>query len=149
MSDNPYQPPEADVRDTPPARLVAERPRQILHAIALLWISGGLGLAAGLLEARRAPDFGGVMAFLSIVVFGMVAVLTVGLWRGRHWARAVYAVLVALSLMTFVSTWGTAERPGFEVALEAVSFVADGGSFWLLFTKPGSLWFRYAREPGT
>jgi hypothetical protein len=28
-----------------------------------------------------------------------------------------------------------------------VSFVADAGGFFLVFTQPGSLWFRDAREP--
>jgi hypothetical protein len=45
----------------------------------------------------------------------------------------------------FLSSWGTVERLPLSIALEAVSFVADGGSFFLLFTNPGSLWFRHAR----
>ena len=147
MADNPYQPPETEVEDTPPARRVPARPQQIVHAIALLWISGGLGVAASVLEAQRTAESGAAIAFVLLTVLGLMAVMTVGLWRGRNWARVLYAVLVALSLATFLSTWGTVERPGVEVALEAVSFVADAGSFVLLFTQPGSLWFQYAREP--
>ena len=77
--------------------------------------------------------------------------LSVGLWRGRNWGRIAYLILVALSLAEFLSSWGVVERPAVEVALEAVSFVADAGSFFLLFTPPGSLWFSYtppAPEPG-
>jgi hypothetical protein len=58
----------------------------------------------------------------------------------------VYLILVALSFAEFLSLWGIAERPKVEVALEAVSFVADAGCFFLLFTEPGSLWFRRVRQ---
>ena len=46
-----------------------------------------------------------------------------------------------------LAAWGVAERPPFEVALEAVSYVADVGSFFLMFTPPGSSWFAETREP--
>jgi len=52
-----------------------------------------------------------------------------------------------LSLAEFLASWGTSERPAVEVALEAVSFVADAGSFFLAFTAPGSSWFRHRLKP--
>jgi hypothetical protein len=111
----------------------------------LLWISTGLGLAAGFSEAQRTEEPEAAMAFMLLVMLGVVGAMTVAVWRGRNWGRVLYAVLVALSLTSFLSAWGTVERPPVEVALEAVSFVADAGSFLLLFTKPGSLWFQYVR----
>jgi hypothetical protein len=148
MTDNPYQPPEAEVRDAPPRRLVAARPRQIVQAIALLWVSTSLGVASGYLEAQRSPDPWASVAVMLLTMLVLLAVLTVMLWRGRNWARLTYLILVALSLASLISSWGIVERPAIEVALEAVSFVADAGSFFLMFTKPGSLWFQYAAEPG-
>ena len=143
MTDNPYEPPKSEVQDASPRRLVAARPMAILQAIALLWISSGLGFAASLSEVSDSQD----ALIVSVLVMVVLAVaLTVGIWRGRNWARIVYLILVLLSLTNLVSTWGLTERPPFEVALEAVSFVADAGSFFLMFTSPGSLWFQSATE---
>ena len=64
------------------------------------------------------------------------------MWRGRNWARVLYLVLVVLSLMAFPSSLNDSQRPVVEIGLEAVSFVADAGSLFLLFTTPGSLWFQ-------
>ena len=140
MSDNPYEPPKSDVRDASPLRMVAERPRAILQAIALLWISSGLGFAGGLSEFKDSQN---ALIFSALVMAALGTGLSVGIWRGRNWARILYLILVLLSLTNLVSTWGLTERPQFEVALEAVSFVADAGSFFLMFTPPGSSWFQY------
>jgi len=144
MTENPYEPPKSEVQDASPRRLAAERPRAIIQAIALLWISSGLGFASSLSEVS---DSQRELIFSALVMVALAAGMTVGIWRGRNWARMMYLILVLLSLASLVSTWGTTERPQFEVALEAVSFVADAGSFFLMFTPPGSSWFQYAREP--
>jgi hypothetical protein len=142
-TDNPYSPPEADVGDPSPAPVLGTRPWQIVQAIALLWVSSALGLCASLSEAGES---GPTLVVVVLVTLAVTAVLSVPLWRGRNWARVLYVVLVATSFAEFVAAWGVAERPALAVALEAVSFVADGGSFFLLFTPPGSLWFRSTRQ---
>lgn len=129
--------------------MTPERPRQIVHAIALLWISTALGVAAGVSEAQRSGELQvAAMVVGVLTTLLLLGVLTVMLWRGRNWARMLYVILVAMSLAAFLSSWGTAERPSIEVALEAVSFVADAGSFFLMFTSPGSTWFE-PREQST
>ena len=125
----------------------AARPRQIAQAILLLWISSALGLSAGLLEAQRTAASWDVVTLLVLVMLVLMGVLTLMVWRGRNWARIVYMILVTTSLASFLSAWGIAERPPFEVALEAVSYVADAGSFFLMFTPPGSSWFAGTPEP--
>lgn len=143
MTENPYEPPKSDVQDASPRRLVAARPRAILQAIALLWISSGLGFAGSFSQVAAAQ---GELIFSALVMVALAVALSIGLWQGRNWARIMYLILVLLSLTNLVSTWGLTERPQFEVALEAVSFVADAGSFFLMFTPPGSLWFQSATE---
>jgi lipopolysaccharide export LptBFGC system permease protein LptF len=146
MTDNPYEPPKSEVQDASTRRLVAARPKAILQAIALLWISSGLGFAGSLSEVKGSQ---GALIFSAVVMVVLAVALSAGIWRGRNWARILYLILVLLSLTNLVSTWGLTARPQFEVALEAVSFVADTGSFFLMFTPPGSLWFQYAtRAPG-
>jgi len=124
-------------------RPVAERPRQIIQAIALLWMSTTLGFFSSLSEN---DESWATLILAALVMLVLAVALSIGLWRGRNWGRVVYLVLVSLSLAAFVSAWGVAERPPVEVALEAVSFVADAGSFFLVFTKPGSIWFEDTRE---
>jgi hypothetical protein len=146
-SENPYDPPQSEVRDPDQARLLPQRPRQILQALLLLWISSTLGTVSGYSQSQREP--GASLAGFAIVV-GMILLLTIvmstGIWRGRNWARIMYLVLVSISFASLVSSWGLVERPGVEVALESVSYVADFGSFFLMFTRPGSLWFQSARD---
>jgi hypothetical protein len=144
MSENPYEPPKSEVQDASTRRLIAERPSAILQAIALMWVSSGLGFAGSLSEVAGSQ---GTLIFSVLVMVALAAGLSVGIWRGRNWARILYLILVLLSLTNLVSTWGLTERPQFEVALEAVSFVADAGSFFLMFTPPGSLWFQSPAEP--
>jgi len=144
MTDNPYEPPKSEVEDASPRRLLAARPKAILQAIALLWISSGLGFAGSLSEVK---DSQGALIFSALVMAALAVALSVGIWKGRNWARIMYLILVLLSLTNLVSTWGLTERLQFEVALEAVSFVADAGSFFLMFTPPGASWFQSPAEP--
>ena len=141
---NPYSPPDADLGDAGPARQSGARPHQIAQAIALLWISTTLGFFASFSETSKSW---GTLSLVVLVMLAVTVTLSVGLWRGRHWARMAYLILVALSFAEFLSLWGTAERPAVEVALEAVSFVADAGSFFLVFTAPGSSWFSNTSQP--
>ena len=141
--DSPYSPPEAGVGDAGPARLLGTRPYQVVQAIALLWISTTLGFFSSLSEN---DESWATLILAALVMLAVTVVLSVGLWRGRNWGRVAYLILVTASLAQFLSLWGISERPKIEVALEAVSFVADTGSFFLVFTAPGSLWFRYTRQ---
>jgi hypothetical protein len=143
-TDDPHSPPEAAVGGHGPVRVLGTRPPQIVQAIALLWISTMLGFFSSVSEN---DESWATLIVAALVMLAVTVVLSVGLWRGRNWGRLVYLILVALSFAEFLSLWGISETPKVEVALEAVSFVADAGSFFLLFTQPGSLWFRYARQP--
>jgi fatty-acid desaturase len=124
------------------ARLLAKRPHQIVQAIALLCISTTLGFFSSFSEN---DESWATLILAALVMLAVTVVLGVGLWRGRNWGRVAYLILVALSFAQFLSAWGVTETPALEVALEAVSFVADAGSFFLVFTAPGALWFQ--REP--
>jgi hypothetical protein len=143
-TDNPYSPPEADIGESHRGRLLRPRPWQILQAIALLWISTGLGFSAGYPEVAKTWE---TLTYSAIFMLAITVTLSVGLWRGRNWGRFAYLILVLLSFTDLVASWDLVERRALERALEAVSFVADAGSFFLLFTAPGALWFVDTREP--
>ena len=127
------------------ARLLSTRPHQVVQAIALLWISTTLGFFSSVSE----NDQSWAMLILAVVLMLAVAVtLTVALWQGRNWGRMAYVILVLLSFAELLATWDMSERPAMERALEAVSFVADAGSFFLLFAEPAASWFQSRSEQG-
>ena len=125
------------------ARLPGTRPHQIVQAIGLLWISTTLGFFPSVSEN---DESWAMLIVAALVMLAVTVVLSVGLWRGRNWGRIVYLILVALSFAELLATWDISERPGLERALEAVSFVADAGSFFLLFTEPAASWFQSRSE---
>jgi len=148
--DNRYSPPQAELRDPGPARLVAKRPREVVQATIMLWISLALGLLRTYLELRRdGESWTGALALWGIVVLIAIPV-NVAIWRGRNWARLLYAGLtflaVALFPLSVASEPATGSAPApIEHAVQAIEFALDLGIVFLLLTKPGSLWFRFAR----
>jgi uncharacterized protein involved in response to NO len=142
-TDNPIDSPEAGVSDGQRGQVRRQRPRQILQAIALLWISTGLGFAAGYPDAIKSWQ---TFAVSAVFMLAVTVTLTAGVWRGRNWGRLAYLILVLLSFMELVASWDVVERAAMERALEAVSFVADAGSFFLMFTVPGASWFVDPRD---
>jgi hypothetical protein len=144
MADNPYIPPKSDVRDVGPDRLLAERPRQVVHATLLLWISFVLAVPVSYWEYRRAPEdtAAAVLIFIALVLVLVIAV-NIGVWRGRNWARVVFLAFLVLSIVIFLGTLGkTLEHPVIEIVLNVIGLAIDGIVAYLLLTKPGSLWFR-------
>ena len=140
--DNPYSPPTAEVRDARGVRLLAERPRRIVQATALLWISLVLGLASVWFESQTDPlPFPAMLALLALVLT-LSVVINVAVWRGRNWARILYAVLTVMAIGLF--PFDLATRSSVSIALDVVAYAIDAVIVFLLFTKPGSLWFRYA-----
>jgi hypothetical protein len=138
---NPYSPPTSRVEDAGRARLVARRPRQIVLATALLWIAFALDMLALYREVQRSADAISPAGALVVGTLSAFAVaVNVSVWRGRNWARVVYAVLTILAFVMVSLDPATADR-----ALHGVTMVIGAGVLCLLFTKPGSLWFRYSR----
>lgn len=146
MANDPYKPPDAAVADVVPDRLLAGRPRQVASAVFLLWISYALAFPMIFLEFERSAQgvpFG--MIALWAVFLAIGAALIVSIWRGANWARIAYMVLFVLSFLGF---WFSAaemlEKSVFEFMLNAVNAGLDGVALYLIFTQPGSLWFRKA-----
>jgi len=113
-TDNPYSPPNADLGDAGPSRRLGIRPHQIAQAIALLWVSTTCGFFASFSQTAQSRV---TLILAALVMLAVTAVLSVGLWRGRNWARMLYVILVAVSFAEFLASWGTVERPAVEVAL--------------------------------
>lgn len=143
---NPYSPPRAAVRDRPLMPVLAERPKHITVAIWILWISLALGVPGALIDYGRVEDEDAVMVSLvtGVLAFALGVALNIFIARRHNWARIVYLVLLLLSLAVLpfvIPEW--MEHPPYEWALNIASTVLDSIVIYLLFTKPGSLWFRF------
>jgi hypothetical protein len=86
-TDTPYGPPKAAVRDPDPGRLLPERPRQIVQAAGLFWLSTTLGIVAACSEAQRSPGSLAALGVVVLLILALTIVMTVAIWRGRNWAR--------------------------------------------------------------
>ena len=146
MAFNPYQPPGSDVRDLQPGPVLAERPLQVAYAVRLLWLSIVIAVALVHFELQRTEsDSALVLWIFAAVILALAAALNIFVWRGANWARIVVLVLGIFSAMTIATTIDEIlGNSGVEIALEAISLAVDVAAIYLLFTKPGVLWFRRA-----
>ena len=146
MSDSPYSPPKTEVSDRVPVRALAERPQQVVHAVVLLWLSLLLGIPATVYEHQQTPPgASGAAAILGLVVLLYVvgAGLNIFAARGHNWARITLLVFSSLAVAMYISMIQQyLERPVLYLALDLVTLVLDWVALYLLFTKPGALWFR-------
>jgi hypothetical protein len=149
MSVNPYKPPGAKVSDLPPERLLRDRPRQVVQAVRLLWLSLVISLPLMYFEQQRAPDEAGAFMWIfGLVMLTLVAALYVFVWRGANWARIIFLVLWILTQVWVATTFAQMLQYSLvEIALHVVSLAIEALALYLLFTKPGSLWFRAAPQP--
>ena len=142
---NPYSPPRADVRDGAPRPLLAERPPQITLAIALLWIALALAFPLTYLDYRRLePDERSGFVLIAGVFFALAVLINVYIARRRNWARMLNLLLAVLAfgLLPFELPELRQQALG-EQALNALAYLLELVVLYLLFTRPGSLWFRF------
>jgi hypothetical protein len=147
MSENPYNPPKSEVRDSPSVRAIAERPRQILlYAVALLWVSLALGIPTAIYDYKKASTeaFAPFVLVVMILVYALGICLNIFVARGHNWARIVLLIFTGVTILSFI---GYIEEylqdPMVYVVLNALTIVMDGVALYLLFSRPGALWFRH------
>jgi hypothetical protein len=148
MANDPYTPPKAAVRDLGPDRAIAERPKQVTYAVWMLWLTFLVGLPAIVYEYQRAtPEQLSVFLLLIFAVMSVVSiVLIVFTYRGHNWARILMLVLISLALISFFALFGAyLQYPLLPLASNIAVMVLDVLALYLLFTRPGRLWFRKSR----
>ena len=97
---------------------------------------------AGLGIVENAYDETGLIAAF-VLIYGLEVILALSIDRGRNWARLTFFVLVALSFMSVLP--GLPEfltYPASQLVLNAGILAAELAAIYLLFTPPGSTWFR-------
>ena len=143
--DKRYAPPAASVADPEPVPLLAACPQQVWVAVALLWASFVLGIAAWLLSSLRDPEtgFSAFVLVITVLLFAFSALLNVMIYRGRNWARIVVFVFVVLAGLLLLAPTEEASAPSMtEQGINLVSIVLECAAMVLVFAPPGSLWFK-------
>jgi hypothetical protein len=151
MSDDRYAPPASIVSDIEPAG-PAVRPRVVVRAVWLLWISFFIGLPASLIEALEpAEDVPLVVMLVITAIFwaielGLTWWLATAAWRGRAWSRWVQAILFVLG-MAFVYYMQTKfpEEMASAWYVEAMYFaqwLLNAFAIGMLFAPSANAWYR-------
>jgi hypothetical protein len=127
------------------ARSVSQRPHSVGSAVNLLWAS----LAVGLLKTlMRFADFSAQAsaAFTIFVVaftFAIIGFLIVSISAGKNWARITLLVLFVIGVLpTLFIVSSELSRSLLLGTLSVAQIGLQGFALFLLFTQPGSTWFR-------
>jgi hypothetical protein len=133
-------------------QLNSNKPMSIARAIALLWLSIGLGLVKIPLDLAHLRTLASIEFTVIVIVLTMavIAFLILKISRGRNWARITFLVLFVIGVLPAVPL--VHAEFSRSIILGMVSTLQIGFqvyALFLVFTKPGSSWFRqsaaYAR----
>ena len=142
---NRYAPPTAAVADFQPVPLLRTRPKHVRVAVALLWVSFALGVPAWALSAMRDPEnsLGTFTVVFTLLMFAFSALLNVMIYRGKNWARIVTLIFGLLGVLFSLVLLVMPNPPSaIENAITFLGLVLDFIALYLLFTKPGAMWFK-------
>lgn len=145
MARDPYAPPKSEVKDVEAERLLAGKPRQVVYAVFMLWTSLVIGIPLAYFDHQRSTLGEAEFVFLplTVLVFALAVALNIFIGRGHNWARIVYLLLTIVAFFFIASTVEeTLTYSTIEIALEVVTLALDVVALYLLFTRPGALWFK-------
>lgn len=143
---NRYAPPGSDVADAPASgRSPMARPRTVTVAVLFMVASLVVSLLVDTPVQVRAVRAGEqpVFTLVILVVFDVFAAwLIARVHAGRNWARIVSLALLAIGLAVAWAEPSLAGDTAIQVVAAVVTTVLDAVGMVLLFTRPGSAWFR-------
>lgn len=128
--------------ETAPA---SQKPQAVVTAINLLWASLAVGLVVTLMDFSNlnaaAPA---VFAyFVLIFTFALIVFLILKISAGRNWARITFLVMFIIHVLpSLPSMPGEFSRSAVVGALSVAYIGLQIYALFLLFTQPGSSWFR-------
>ena len=145
---SPLQPPQQEFAPFRGAEQDSEeRPQAVKTAVKVLWGSMAVGLVKIPLDfahLRAMVAMAPVAALIGgLSGYALIAFLIAKISAGRNWARIVWLILSAIGVplnFAIISAEFT-RAPGMgALSLLAVGMQVYG--LFLLFTRPGSVWFR-------
>ncbi len=146
-SDDPYSPPKAEVSAPEQARSARPRPRQVLWAVSLLWLTFALAFVTMGIEWEREPELFsdpfGVLFIAALMAFS--AWLNIAVWQGWNWARIVTLVFTLLNVALYLVP-GAMPAMGLDAVIALFSTVCSVVAMVFVFTQPGTSWFQAAND---
>lgn len=143
MDPKHYAPPNATVDDVPPPGR-GQPPVQAVLAVRMLWFSLFLGLPGFYWGIEQTPTraVAVFMVIFGAILFAFVAFLNVSIGRGRNWARIAYLIFTIVGLLIVDFELTRPEASVIENILSGVCLILDIAAMVLVFTRPGSAWFK-------
>ena len=123
----------------------ANRPRSVSTAVNLLWASLVVGLLKVLMDLSH---LGGIASVAVIVVGSVIFVALFGFLYfkisvGKNWARITFLVVGVIGIVPTFSIVSTEfSRSVVLGTLSLLQLALQAYAAFLLFTQPGSSWFR-------
>jgi len=123
----------------------AQKPQPVVTAINLLWASLAVGLVKMLMDYSHLSSMASTSFtnFILIFTFALIAFLIFKISAGRNWARIAFLVLFITGVLpTLPIVLGEFSRSGVVGALSVTQTGLQIYALFLVFTFPGSSWFR-------
>ncbi len=125
----------------------AQKPQSVKTAVNLLWASLAVGLVKMLMDLSNLSAIApaAFTNFVLIFVFAFIAFLIFKISAGRNWARITFLVLFVIGMLpTLPLMLGEFSRAPVVGALSVAQVGLQVYALFLLFTQPGSAWYRKA-----
>lgn len=124
---------------------VAQKPQSVGIAVNLLWASLGVGLLKTVIDYSHVTAQASV-AFTTVVVvftFALIGFLVFKISAGKNWARITFLVLFIIGVLpSLLVVVGEFSRSLILGVLSVAQIGLQGYALFLLFSLPGSTWFR-------
>jgi len=127
-----------------------QKPIEIQRAVNCLWASLAIGLIRPFMDWQHIQQISSQTSaaftlFVSLAVIAVVAWLIYKISKRKNWARITYLVPTLLGSVPYVPMLVTEfKRSPFIGGLSVLQLSLQIFALWLLFTKPGSTWFKQA-----
>ena len=121
------------------------RPRSVSSAVNLLWASLVVGLLKVFMDLSHLGDMASVAAIvvLSVVFVALFGFLYFKISVGKNWARITLLVMGVIGIVPTFSIVSTEFSRSVVVGtLSLLQLTLQTYAAFLLFTQPGSNWFR-------
>ena len=124
----------------------AAAPAQVQRASILLYTGLALSLASDVIGHANGDEIFSVEMFVLLAGYAVLLWICACVANGRNWARiavTLLSLIVALALAAVAAGLGLGSPPWEVTALlDILSIGIDAYALFLIWTKPGSTWFR-------
>lgn len=124
-----------------------QKPQSVATAVNLLWTSMAVGLVKMLMDFANlsAVAPAAFTNFVLVFTFALTTYLIFKILAGKNWARITFLVIFIIGMLpTLPLMLGEFSRSPVVGALSVAQVGLQIYALFLLFTRPGSLWFRKA-----